>query len=105
MALTLGTDAEYLRLIVQKGMGWWAVLENADGVFPDMASASLEFYTSGGEVVTTWPAVTEGATMTFNVPPSETVARRDGEKVRLVYRVPGMPGVVWAAGEVVVHGD
>lgn len=105
MALTLGTDAEYLRLIVQKGLGWWAVLENAEGAFPDGVTAALEFHTSGGAVTTAWPAITEGATMTFNVPPSETVARYDGEKVRLVYRVPGLPGVVWAAGEVVVHGD
>lgn len=105
MALTLGTDAEYLRLIVQKGMGWWAVLENAEGAFPDGVTAALEFYAPNGVVTTTWPAITEGATMTFNVPPSETVARRDGEKVRLVYNAPGMPGTVWAAGEVVVHGD
>lgn len=105
MALTLGTDAERLRVIIQKGLGWWAVLENADGAFPEEATAALEFHTSGGAVTTTWPATTEGNTMTFNVPPSETAPRHDGEKVRLIYRTPGMPGVVWAAGEVVVHGD
>lgn len=105
MALTLGTDAERLRVIIQKGLGWWAVLENADGDFQADATAALEFYTSGGAVTTTWPAVTAGNTMTFNVPPSETAARYDGEKVRLIYHAPDMPGVVWAAGEVVVHGD
>ena len=48
MALTLGTDAERLRVIIQKGLGWWAVLENADGDFPADATASLEFHTAGG---------------------------------------------------------
>lgn len=105
MALTLGTDAEHLRLIIQKGLGWWAVLENADGAFPEGVTAALEFFTSGGTTTTTWPAVTDGATMTFNVPPAETAARFDGEKVRLVYHAPGLPAVVWAAGEVSVHGD
>ena len=105
MALTLGTDAERLRVIIQKGLGWWAVLENADGDFPPDATAVLEFHTAGGTVTTTWPAVTAGNTMTFSVPPAETVGRHDGERVRLIYRTPGMPGVVWAAGEVVVHGD
>lgn len=105
MALTLGTDAEYLRVIVQKGLGWWAVLENADGAFPDGVSAALEFLAGDGSVVTEWPAVTDGATMTFTIPPGETAARREGERVRLVYRAPGLPAVVWAAGEVTVHGD
>ena len=70
-----------------------------------LAGLRPELTDPGGAVTTTWPAVTDGATMTFNVPPAETAARYDGEKVRLIYRTPGMPGVVWAAGEVVVHGD
>ena len=104
MALTLGTDAEYLRLIVQKGLGWWSVLENAEGAFPDGVTAVLEFLGPDG-VVAEWPATTVGSTMTFSIPPAETAARREGEKVRLVYRAPGLPPVVWAAGEVTVHGD
>ena len=105
MALTLGTDAEYLRLIVQKGLGWWAVLENADGVFPDGVTASLEFLAPGGVPTGEWPATTEGKTMAFTIPPGETLARYEGERVRLIYRAPGLPAVVWAEGEVSVHGD
>lgn len=105
MALTLGTEADYLRLIVQKGLGWWAVLENADGEFPAGTTAALEFTAPGGAVTEEWPATTDGATMTFTIPPSATVARYEGENVRLVYRAPGLPAVVWAAGEVTVHGD
>lgn len=105
MALTLGTDAEHLRLIIQRGLGWWAVLENADGDFPDGVMAVLEFYGSDGDLHSTWPATTEGNSMTFSIPDGETAARYEGEKVRLVYSAPGMPGVVWAAGEVTIHGD
>lgn len=105
MALTLGTDAERLRLIVQKGLGWWAVLENADGDFPVGVTAALEFLDSTGTVTATWPATTAGNAMTFSIPQGETSARYEGERVRLVYRAPGLPAVVWAAGAVTVHGD
>lgn len=105
MALTLGTDAEHLRLIVQRGLGWWAVLENAEGPFPAGVTATLEFHNSAGVITASWPATTDGATMTFSIPAGETADRYEGEKVRLVYRAPGMPGIVWAAGEVTIHGD
>lgn len=105
MALTLGTDAEHLRLIIQRGLGWWAVLENAEGDFPDGVTATLEFHNAAGVVTASWPATTAGRTMTFTIPPAETAARYEGEKVRLVYHAPDMPGTVWAAGTVTIHGD
>ena len=76
MALTLGTDAEHLRLIIQKGLGWWAVLENAEGDFPDGVTAALEFHNAAGVVTATWPATTEGNTMTFTIPAGATANTR-----------------------------
>lgn len=106
MAFTLGTDAERLRLVVQYGLGWWATLTNPDGPWPEGSAVTLEFLDGHHEITDRWEAEREGDSFMFAVSDAETSQCYDGQRVRLLYAPdPALAPLVWAAGEVSVHGD
>lgn len=106
MALTLGTDAERLRLVIQNGMGWWAQLTNPSGPWEEGSAVALEFMDRRNVVTDRWEATREGDSFMFDVTAEATNERYEGEKVRLLYVADtSLAPLVWAVGEVSIHGD